>query len=158
MKKIIIILLFISTSIFANELKTINTYKEALKIAKSENKQVLFVTTVKTCPVCAYMRDIVYEREKVLSYLNENFVVVLKDVDNNSYPKRFHTRDMPTFYFINADTEKESREKHVGGAKPEKFLNILKIAMGEETSSTQTDDSEEGYEDDYCTEDEEYEE
>ncbi len=158
MKKVILLLMFMSTFIFANELKTINTYKEALKIAKSEDKIVLFVTSIKSCPVCNYMRDIVFEREKVLNYLNKNFVVVLKDVDKGSYPKRFHTRDMPTFYFINADTEKEIREKHVGGAKPEKFLNILKVAMGKETKSTQSDDSEDGYEDDYCTEDEDDEE
>ncbi len=128
MKKILLLLMLLNTLVFCYELKTISSYEKALEVAKSENKLVLFVTSIKSCPTCGYMRDIVFEREKVLSYLNENYVVVIKDIERESYPKRFQTRDVPTFYFVDALSEKEVRVPEIGGANPEKFLKILQVA------------------------------
>ncbi len=128
MKKTVLLLTLLSTFAFCNELKTIYSYKKALEVAKAENKLVLFMTSIKSCPTCGYMKDIVFKREHVLNYLNENYVVVIKDIERQDYPKRFWTRDAPTFYFINALDEKEVREPKIGGANPEKFLKILQDA------------------------------
>ncbi len=155
MKKITLLLFIISTALFANELKSLNSYKDAINIAKSQNKLVILMTSIDSCPVCGYMKDIVFEREKVLEYLNKNFVVVIKNVERDRYPKRFHTRDMPTFYFIDPDGEKEVSKPYVGGAKPEKFLNILRVAVGEEIVDETTKEDEDGYYEEYCVEDEE---
>jgi thioredoxin-related protein len=83
--------------IFANELKTVDTYQEALKIAKQENKIILFMTSIEGCPVCDYMKDIVFEKEEVINFLDKNYVVVIKDAETQIYPQKFYTRDMPTF-------------------------------------------------------------
>jgi thioredoxin-related protein len=136
MKKILLILTLLSTLLMSNELKTEKFYKKALETAKNQNKSVLFMTSIKGCPVCDYMKDIVFEREAVLDYLNKNFVVVIKDVETQIYPKRFYTRDMPTFYFIDPTTEKELRAPKSGGLTPEKFLVLLQSAIEQNLNTT----------------------
>jgi len=126
----------LTSSIFANELKTVATYQKALQIAKDENKFILFMTSIKGCPVCDYMKDIVFEREKVIDLLDKNYVVVIKDAETEIYPQRFHTRDMPTFYFIDPKDEKEIRAPKVGGSTPEKFLTLLENTINTDINST----------------------
>jgi thioredoxin-related protein len=136
MKRTLFILTLLGTLLYSNELKTVNSYRQALTVAENENKTVLFMTSIKSCPVCDYMKDIVFEREKVLDYLNKNYVVVIKDAETQIYPQRFYTRDMPTFYFINPIDEEEIREPKVGGLTPEKFLSVLQIAIEGEENNT----------------------
>jgi thioredoxin-related protein len=122
--------------IFANELKTVDTYQEALKIAKQENKIILFMTSIEGCPVCDYMKDIVFEKEEVINFLDKNYVVVIKDAETQIYPQKFYTRDMPTFYFIDPTDEKEIRAPKVGGSTPEKFLTVLENVINTDINST----------------------
>lgn len=138
MKKVVLFLTLLSSLLIGEKLKTIDTYKNALAIAKDENKTVLFMTSIEGCPVCDYMKDIVFDREAVIEYLNQNYVVVIKDAEKQSYPKQFHTRDMPTFYFIDPNTEKEIRKPKIGGSTPEKFLSLIKIAIDGENNDTIT--------------------
>lgn len=138
MKKILLILAFLSTLIIGGELKTVDTYKKAIDVAKDENKTILFMTSIEGCPVCDYMKDVVFEREQVINYLDMNYVVVIRDVETQVYPKRFHTRDMPTFYFVNPENEKEIRAPKVGGSTPEKFLSVIKAVIENENNSTIT--------------------
>ena len=96
------------------------------------------MTSIEGCPVCDYMKDIVFEREQAIDYLNQNYAVVIRDAETQVYPKQFHTRDMPTFYFINPTNEKEIRKPKVGGSTPEKFLSVIKIAIDGENNVTLT--------------------
>jgi thioredoxin-related protein len=111
-----------------HNLKYERSYYTAKKKARNENKIVMVMMAVKGCPNCAYMKDIVFERENILNYLNENFVVVIYDVDRDKgiYPKRFSTTHGPTFFFIDPRDEKDLKEKHVGGWRDFKFIEILK--------------------------------
>ncbi len=136
MKKITLTLTLLSTLVIAGELKTIDTYKKALTIAKDTNKTVLFMTSIEGCPVCDYMKDVVFEREQVINYLEKNYVVVIRDAEKQSYPNRFYTRDMPTFYFVNPKNGKEIRAPKVGGSTPEKFLSVIKEAIEGENNNT----------------------
>ncbi len=136
MKKTALIVTLLSTLLYSNELKTIDTYKKALPIAQDENKTVLFMTSIEGCPVCDYMKDIVFEREKVINYLNQNYVVVIRDAEKQTYPNRFYTRDMPTFYFVDPKSEKEIRAPKAGGSTPEKFLSVLQKARENESNNS----------------------
>lgn len=136
MKKPALIVTLFSTLLCANELKTIDTYKQALTIAKDQNKTVLLMTSIEGCPVCDYMKDIVFEREQVINYLDENYVVVIKDAEKERYPKRFYTRDMPSFYFVDPTNEKEIRAPKRGGSTPEKFLSVIQKAIEGENNNT----------------------
>jgi len=131
-----LLLILLTPLLFANELKTIDTYQEALKIAKDENKIVLFMTSIEGCPVCDYMKDIVFEREEVIDFLDKNYVVVIKDAETEIYPQKFYTRDMPTFYFIDPTDEKELRSPKIGGSTPEKFLEVLENVINTDINNT----------------------
>jgi thioredoxin-related protein len=60
MKKIILLLTTVFALLAANELKTVYSYKNAIYKAKKEDKLVLLMMTYKGCPVCDYMKDIVF--------------------------------------------------------------------------------------------------
>ncbi len=131
MKKIVLILTLLSSILLANELKTVYSYENALQKAKDANKSVMIMMSYGGCPVCDHMKDIVFEREAVLEYLNENYFVVIKDLVKDKYPQRFASIKTPTFFFIDPNTKEELIEREVGGFMPEKFLNILKTARGD---------------------------
>ncbi len=100
-------------------------YYTALKKAKEQNKILMIMIFKKGCPNCAYMKDIVFERENILNYLNENFVSVLLDIYQTNYPKQFQSDRAPTFFFIDSKSGKELMPKHVGGWRDFKFIQIL---------------------------------
>ncbi len=128
MKKIILLLFILFSIVPANELKTIYSYQNAIYKAHKEDKLVLVMMTLKGCPVCDYMKDIVFERKPILEYLNKNYYVVIKDIERDRYPQRFSAIDSPTFFFIDPETREEVIEKKVGGFKPDAFLDLLKEA------------------------------
>ena len=101
------------------------SYYTAMKKAKEQNKVLLIMMEKHGCPNCAYMKDIVFERENILNYVNDNYVVALLNVNQRNYPKRFISPRAPTFYFIDPTTDKELREYKVGGSRPWKFIEEL---------------------------------
>ena len=131
MKKIFSLVMILALSLFASEeihnfhYETDYTY--ALQKAKKEDKVLLLMMTIRGCPNCAYMKDIVFERENILNYINEKYVVALFDIehDKRRYPKRFKVLHGPTFIWIDPHTNKEMREKKVGGSRPWKFIQEL---------------------------------
>jgi len=130
MKKVLLLLMVFSLSLFAlgeeiHNFKYEKSYYTALKKAKEQNKILLIMMEKHGCPNCAYMKDIVFEREKVLNYLNDNFVTLILDIDGRYYPKRYISHRAPTFFFIDPKDESEIREKKVGGSRPWKFLEEL---------------------------------
>ncbi len=132
MKKLIVtITLFMSTFIYANELQTVYSYQNALYKAKQDSKLVMVMMSYQGCPVCNYMKDIVFERPAILDYLNQHFYVVIKDIEKDYYPQRFASIDSPTFFFIDPMTLHEVIPKKVGGFRPTQFLSILHEAAGE---------------------------
>jgi len=144
MKKATLMLTLLSTLLLSGELKTVDTYKKALSIAKDTNKIILFMTSIEGCPVCSYMKDIVFKKEKVIDYLNQHYIVVIRDAETQVYPNKFYTRNMPTFYFIDPTDEKEIRKPKIGGSTPEKFLSIIKKAISGENNNTITLKTEKG--------------
>ncbi len=130
MNKIVLILLISTLSLFAlgeeiHNFKYERSYYMAKKHAKEQHKILLIMIYKDGCPNCNYMKNIVFEREKVLNYMNENYVALLLNSKDRYYPKRFISPRSPTFFFLNPYTEKELRERKVGGSRPEKFLQEL---------------------------------
>ncbi len=131
MKKILLVMIIGVVSLFAlgqevHDFTYERSYYTALKKAKDQNKVLMVMIEKKGCPTCAYMKDIVFEREKVLDYLNNNFVTLILDIKGRYYPKRFISHRAPTFFFLDPKDEREIREKKVGGSRPWKFLEELK--------------------------------
>jgi hypothetical protein len=130
MKKVILLILVAAVSLFAlgqeiHDFKYERSYYTALKKAKEQDKVLLIMIEKNGCPNCAYMKNIVFEREKILNYLNENYITLLLDIHGNYYPKRYISDRAPTFYFIDPKDESELREKKIGGSRPWKFIEEL---------------------------------
>jgi thioredoxin-related protein len=130
-KKALLLLMSLTLFLFANGLKTVHSYQNALHKAAREHKLVMVMMSYSGCPLCDYMKDIVLERPKVQEYLNEHFYVVIKDLQKDRYPQRFSVIDTPTFFFIDPRTRKDIIRKKSGGFRPDDFLALLHKATGE---------------------------
>jgi len=124
MKKILLILLFLTSSLFA-ELDWAPSYESGLAQAKKEHKMVMLMFTSKTCKMCNYMKKTVYENEDVSEYVKNFFIPF--DIDIAEHPDKygFSVFGTPTYYFLDSNGKQIGR-MIVGGASPEGFLQKLK--------------------------------
>lgn len=126
MKSVIMIFLFIS-SIFANQITQDSAFESIYKDTQNTNKLVLMMYTAKTCPQCAYMKQKVFKDKQVKSFMDDNFVLLEKDINKDDLPKDFEYFGIPTMFFI--DKQGNQVDKFVGSARAQKFLYLLqKIA------------------------------
>lgn len=123
--RIFLLLLFFGTSIFANHVRYTTNYDMALDRGIKQDKIVMVMVALKGCPVCEYMTDRVFENKKIVSYLHEHYVTVIKYIHRDKIPKRFDTENAPTFFFIDPKNEKELRKPKLGGANEEKFMEVI---------------------------------
>ncbi len=123
MQKIITSILLLSAALLA-DLEWAGSYEEGLAQAKAQNKVAMIMFTTKTCKMCNYMKNVVYEDDDVMEYV-ENFFVPI-EVDINEHPDKFGYKvfGTPTYYFIKPDGKQIGR-MFMGGAKPDGFLQKL---------------------------------
>jgi len=123
MKIFISFCLFLSV-LFGDNLSFEHNYKDALQKATQEKKDVIMIYSASWCPECSYMKDVAFKEAKLNSYLKENFVLLVLDIDKGNLPKGFEYVGIPTFFVLDKDANKLG--KIVGGDKPAKFLERLK--------------------------------
>ena len=104
MKKIILILLFVGTSLIA-ELNWIDDLDDAYDVAQEEHKIVFVILSQKGCPACNYMKDTVLKNKDVIKEFNKDFVAVHLDIHHDAVPLELEHFVTPTLYFLNADEE-----------------------------------------------------
>lgn len=124
MKKILITLLLLTSSLFA-ELDWAPSYENGLAQAKKEHKITMLMFTTKTCKMCNYMKKTVYENDDVVEYVKNFFVPI--EVDIAAHPDKYgyNVFGTPTYYFLDSNGKQIGRMM-VGGASPEGFLQKLK--------------------------------
>jgi thioredoxin-related protein len=123
MKKILLALLLISSSLFA-ELDWAPSYEQGLAQAKKEHKIVMLMFSKKTCKMCNVMKKSVYENDDVAEYVKNFFVPV--EIDIEVYPDKYGYQvfGTPTYYFLDSNGKQMGRMM-VGGASAEGFLQKL---------------------------------
>ena len=123
MKKILLIMLFVATTLLAS-MNTVVELEDAYETAEKENKIVMVVLSQKGCPACKYMKDVVFKNKDVVKQFNKDFVAVHLDIHNDYVPLELEHVVTPTIYFLTND------EKIIGaiyGYKNDKdFMQILK--------------------------------
>ncbi|HEX5710356.1 MAG TPA: thioredoxin family protein [Sulfuricurvum sp.] len=124
MKKVLFILLFLTSSLFA-ELDWAPSYEQGLVQAKKEHKITMLMFSTKTCKMCNYMKKTVYENEEVSEYVKNFFIPI--EVDITAHPDKYgyNVFGTPTYYFLDSNGKQIGRMM-VGGASPEGFLQKLK--------------------------------
>ncbi len=117
MKKIVLVLLVLVSSVFA-EINWVG-YDAAFEQAKKDNKVVMVMLSKEGCPACEYMIDIVFEDDNVIEEFNKDFIGVHLDIHEDYVPEDLTYIGTPTFYFLNKYGRKLDRID--GGANVRDF-------------------------------------
>ena len=123
MKKLLLIFLFLTTSLFA-DLNWAEDYETALEQAKNENKKVTIMFTLGGCHVCEKMKAEVYTQQEVMDYVKKYFVPLDLNLDIDD-KEGFQVFGTPTFYFLDSNG-KQIGDVKVGGSNTMGFLKKLK--------------------------------
>lgn len=106
------------------------TYSEALKVSKDENKPIMMVFTADWCVFCKKLDVETFQDPAVANYVNANFVAVKIDRDKETQiVKDFKVQGIPDLYFLEPYKVGENVKpmaRQLGYVKPEPFLAGLK--------------------------------
>ncbi len=98
--RFILVLFLILSSLEAVEF---HSYKEALKLQEKSNK-IIMIDVVRTgCHYCDDMDKAVFQNAAMSKWLEERFIAVKMNLDNEKLPMGIKVNFTPTFYFVNAD-------------------------------------------------------
>jgi|FLOH01.1.fsa_nt_gi thiol-disulfide isomerase/thioredoxin len=125
MKKILLTLLFLTSSLFA-ELNWVENLEDAYDVAEKENKIVFVILSQRGCPACKYMKDIVLEDANVIEELNKDFVAVYLDIHHDDVPLELEHFVTPTLYFL--DSNEKILHRTNGYENIKEFLEDLDSA------------------------------
>jgi thiol:disulfide interchange protein len=111
-------------------MKIYPTYKEALEVAKRENKIVMIEGFITYCRGCIKMDREVFIDKRVKEALEKDFVVTKINVLGEKLPLGLKSLGTPSFYFIANDGERVIDEV-VGTGSVEEFLELLEDIKAE---------------------------
>ena len=93
--------LFFATSLMAAEVNWAKDYESGLKLAKEQNKPMLFVISRDTCKYCIILKNTTFKDEKVTAALNKDFIAVTSWINENDYvPEKLFTPGLPGIWFL----------------------------------------------------------
>ena len=129
MKKIVLVIAFLITSVFA-DINWAEDIDDAYEIAVKENKKVMVMLSSKGCPACEYMKDIVFKDKNFINRFNKELIAVHIDIHDGFVPDGLEYFATPTFYFLDSNEKKLHR---INGAHNSKefseeleLFNLLK--------------------------------
>jgi thioredoxin-related protein len=100
MNKIIILVAF---SILTLNATTWHTLEDAKKLQKQNSKIIMLDIGATHCRYCKKMDKNVFDNPKMSKWLNDRFIAVKYDLDNEILPYNINCKMTPTFYFISKD-------------------------------------------------------
>jgi thioredoxin-related protein len=104
MKKILLLVLFLASSLFA-DIKW-HGYDEGMALAKKDTTKIVMVMLEhEGCSSCAYMEGVVFKDARVQKVINKDFIAVDVDTENDFIPDGMSYIGTPTFYFMNANAK-----------------------------------------------------
>ena len=81
-------------------------YKSAVELAKKAGKPIFVMLYADWCPHCNTMKKEVFSDPDVMTFLNQNFVCVWKNIEKEegiALKNKFNTKSLPTFLFLDAN-------------------------------------------------------
>ena len=123
MKKVFLFILIFSLSLCARPQWT-SSYEEAQERAVKEKKLIMLMLSREHCQACWYMENIVFKNKNVKALIEDNFIPVYIDINNDFVPDGFSYIGTPTFYFTDANG-KNITERLDGGANAKDFTQKL---------------------------------
>lgn len=128
MKRLVLSMLLVGVVAWGTPIQNDDQFKTAVTSMGSDNKLVLMIYTTDDCPECAYMKKKVFHDKTIEAYLNQNFVLIEKNIHKSKLPDGYDYFGIPTMFFI--DKAGNKKETIVGSKRPQPFLNELKRIRG----------------------------
>ena len=127
MKHIILVLLVLVSSLFAESIQWEKDFESGIKNATVKNKPVLFVFSRHSCHYCRVLDETTFQDKDVIRALNKDFVSIISYTDENDYtPKELWRPGTPTLWFLTPQGE-PIFQPLVGAVDAENFLKALAI-------------------------------
>lgn len=127
MKKIVLMMLLIAASVFANEINWAKDFETGAAIAKKEHKPILFVFSRHTCKYCVILEKTTFANPKVIDALNKDFISIIAYSDEgDKFPQMLWRPGTPTIWFLDANAE-PMYQPLMGAVGEEYFLEALKV-------------------------------
>ncbi len=103
----------------------VSSFEEGIKLAKSQDKELLIYFYGEHCPYCIQMEEFVLGDPQVDNYIKERFVVVSLDIkSSHELDRKFGVIGTP--YFVIYDPEHDKvLMKIFGSREREDFLSLL---------------------------------
>lgn len=97
----------------------------AFNVSQSENKTLAIIFDQDSCVYCDILKEDVLSDEEVQKELNENFIVLLVDINKNpDIAQKYNVYGTPTIQFL--DSNGNDIDKIEGCPQKEELLNIVK--------------------------------
>jgi len=109
---------------FAKKYGYETNYEEALKKAKAQKKDIMFVMVANFCPWCKKFEKKVLTKKKVDNKIQEKYIPLILNREEKKFPKELDAALIPTMYFISYKNETVTN-KVVGYNNRQDFLNII---------------------------------
>lgn len=132
MRKILIyIVLLFATSLMAAEVNWAKDYETGLKLAKEQNKPMMFVISRDTCKYCVLLKNTTFKDKKATTVLNRDFIAVTSWINENDYiPEKLFTPGLPGIWFLVPSGE-PMFQPLMGAVGIEEILHYLKQVKAE---------------------------
>lgn len=121
MNKFILILVLSISSVLAVEF---HSYEDALKMQKKSKKIIMIDVVRSGCHYCEDMDRDVFKDKEMSKWLEERFIAVKINIDNEKLPFDLKVNFTPTFYFL--DVDKKILKKIPGSWNIEDFKDLTK--------------------------------
>ena len=126
--KIILLFSFLFGSVFMIKEQAFShtekmTYEQALLMSKQNNKPIMLKLTADNCKYCTKMDNEVLADNEVKLLIDENFITVNVNVDNEALPLNLKRTITPTFIFV--DKNEKITSKLPGSWDKKDFVDLL---------------------------------
>lgn len=128
--KILIMVALLSVFSLAGDLNLNKSFDQAKMESKKTNKPILFVYSSQRCKWCYYLKQEIMLDPTVKKVLEDNFVSIIVDAADNSYPYQLRTQGTPGVWFLDSDGRPLFQPIN-GAPKKEMFLSALDIVQKE---------------------------
>jgi len=131
LKRIILTILVLVSSVLATEINWAKDFDAGMKEAIKQNKPVLFVSSRHSCKYCVVLDETTFKDEKVIKALNKDFISIISYSDEGDYmPREYWRPGTPALWFLKPDGE-PMFQPVMGAIDVEYFLQALATVKDE---------------------------
>jgi len=96
-------LIFLNTSLYANESLWIHDYDEAVVLAQKENKDIYLFIGADVCNFCKKYKEQTLSDAAVMKRLTKDYIPVYLSRDQHLIPDNFEQYGVPRHYFLDSN-------------------------------------------------------